>query len=113
MVKGKGDAKIVEVPFRGSSLNKSDVFILIDDNIIYQWCPPGANVQELVKSDIIIKQINQQDFSGLAKIVRIGENVNLYTKFFKIKLYLVVLQISRTGTKMKIFGNTLQLDQMK
>lgn len=49
MVKGKRDIRIVQVPFCIDSLNKSDVFILDNNETIYQWNPPGSNKMEQLK----------------------------------------------------------------
>ena len=73
MVKGKKDIRIIEVPLRGSSLNKSDVFILEDANDLYQWCPPGSNRIERLKANTYAKQIRDDEYGGKSKIHLIGK----------------------------------------
>ncbi|RNA30239.1 Gelsolin 1 [Brachionus plicatilis] len=68
MVKGKRNIRIVEVPLRSESLNKSDVFILENGENIYQWCPPGSNRIERLRANTYAKQIRDDEYGGKATV---------------------------------------------
>lgn len=68
MVKGKRDVRIIEVPFHGSSLNRSDVFILKDGDDIYQWNPPKTSRIEKMKANTFAKKIKDEENGGSGNI---------------------------------------------
>ena len=72
MVKGKKDVRIIEVPFRASSLNKTDAFILVDGDEIYQWCPPKTNRMERMKANFYAKKIRDDENCGSGNIHVLG-----------------------------------------
>ena len=85
IIKGDNSAKITEVPFRGSSLNKSDAFILVDRYNIYEWYPAGTNPNEIEICDINAKRIKKDEFNGNANIIKIGIQLG-FKNCFKIKI---------------------------
>lgn len=74
MVKGKREIRIVQVPFTIDSLNKSDVFILDNNDTIYQWNPPGSNKMEQLKATVFSKKIRDDDHSGRSQLVVIDSD---------------------------------------
>lgn len=82
MVKGKNEIKIIEVPFLGTSLNQSDVFILDNYDIIYVWCPPRSNPMEKMIAEQFAKELNRMENAGRSQIVRIEENWDTHDDFW-------------------------------
>lgn len=74
MVKGKRDVRIAQVPLSIESLNKSDVFILDNNETVYQWNPPGSNRMEQLKGSIFAKRIRDDDHSGKSEVVVIDSD---------------------------------------
>ncbi|CAF0828536.1 unnamed protein product [Brachionus calyciflorus] len=64
MVKGRNNVKVAEVPFKSSSLNKSDVFIVEDGQDIYVWNPPFANSSEKSKALKYAKELKDSEKNG-------------------------------------------------
>lgn len=69
MVKGK--SRIVQVQLNIESLNHSDVFILDNNETIYQWNPQDSSKMERFNGDVYAKQIRDDDHCGKGKIITI------------------------------------------
>lgn len=84
MVKGKKNIRIVQVPLLFSSLNKSDVFILDDNERIYQWNPPGANAMERLRASVFAKKIRDDEHGGRAVLKTLDEDWQTNVTFWDI-----------------------------
>ena len=54
------------------SLNHSDVFILDNNGIIYQWNPAGASKMEQLKGSVFANQIKNDDRCGKGQLIVLG-----------------------------------------
>jgi len=87
-IKGKKNIGVKQVELNVTSMNQGDCFILISGYKIFVYLGLYANDLERLKTSFVVKQIKDEDYTGLAYVYTIDSLDSLgtpdeYEKFFK------------------------------
>ncbi|XP_048457863.1 scinderin like b [Rhincodon typus] len=72
-VKGRRNVRAYEVPFKWSSFNNGDCFLIDAGAVIYQWNGSKSNYQERIKCCQLAKSIRDGERMGRAKVEVVDE----------------------------------------